>query len=85
MREPVAAVSVGLAGRRPLLDLCYEEDVAVDVDMNLVLTGSGKFIEVQGTAEGAPFAQPQLDRLLDLGRRGIRRLLKAQQAALRGG
>lgn len=77
IREPVAAVSVGVVGGEPLLDLCYVEDSAAEVDMNLVMTASGKFVEVQGTAEEQPFTGPQLDALLKLGRRGIATLIKA--------
>lgn len=84
IREAVAAVSVGIVDGRPLLDLCYVEDVAASVDMNLVMTSSGKFIEVQGTAESEPFDGDQLNELLRLGRLGIRKLLAAQQAALKG-
>lgn len=82
IREAVAAVSVGLVGGRPLLDLCYTEDLAADVDMNLVMTGSGRFVEVQGTAEGEPYRRDQLNRLLALGESGIRQLLRAQAAAI---
>jgi len=77
-----AAVSVGLVGETPLLDLCYEEDVAADVDMNVVMTGSGGLVEVQGTAEGDPFSRGDLDRLLDLAGSGIDRLVAAQREAL---
>ena len=77
----VAAVSVGIIDGAPMLDLCYEEDVRAETDMNLVLTGDGKFIEVQGTAEGAPFDRAELDSLLEL---GIGRLRRADQAAAGG-
>lgn len=80
---PVAAVSVGVVGGELLLDLCYEEDSAADVDLNVVMTGGGKFIEVQGTAEGAPFDQETLISLLDLARGGIKTLLQAQQDILK--
>jgi len=80
---PVAAVSVGLLGGRPLLDLCYEEDVAADVDMNVVMTGRGEIIEVQGTAEHRPFSRADLDRMLGLASRGIRRLIRLQRQALK--
>lgn len=79
----VAAVSVGLVEGRPLLDLCYTEDLAAGVDMNIVMTGRGKFVEVQGTAEDEPFSAGDLDRLLKLAAGGIRRLLAAQKKALR--
>jgi ribonuclease PH len=65
-----------------MLDLCYEEDVRAETDMNLVLTGDGKFIEVQGTAEGAPFDRVELDSLLELGTAGCAELTKLQQEAL---
>jgi len=78
----VAAVSVGLVDGQPLLDLCYTEDVAATVDMNLVMNSSDQYIEVQGTGEEACFSQSQLDNLLALGKKGIRQLLAAQNAAL---
>jgi ribonuclease PH len=78
----VAAVSVGIVHGRPLLDLCYTEDVAAAVDMNLVMNSAGEFIELQGTGEEATFTEPQLADLLALGRTGIRELLAAQEAAL---
>jgi ribonuclease PH len=80
-----AAVSVGLVEGTPLLDLAYEEDVGADVDMNVVMTGAGGIVEVQGTAEGATFSREQLDRLLDLASLGIGRLVELQQSALGGG
>jgi ribonuclease PH len=79
----VAAVSVGLCGGRALLDLCYEEDHRAEVDLNVVMTGNGRFVEVQGTAEGKAFTQAQLDRLLALGRAGIERLTAMQRETLR--
>jgi ribonuclease PH len=82
--QPVAAVSVGLVEGRPLLDLCYTEDFAAEVDMNLAMDGAGRFIELQGTGEEATFTDPQLAALIDLGKRGIRELLVAQQAVLAG-
>lgn len=78
----VAAVSVGILGGRPLLDLEYVEDSACDTDMNIVMTGAGGFVEVQGTAEGASFDRVEMDRLLDLGAAGIAQLIAAQKAAL---
>jgi ribonuclease PH len=78
----VAAVSVGVVDGVPLLDLCYTEDSAADTDMNVVMSGAGAFIEVQGTAEGAPFDRPVLDQLLDLGATGCAQLTAMQQAAL---
>lgn len=82
IREGVAAVSVGIVSGRPLLDLCYVEDVAAEVDMNLVMTSSGRFIEIQGTAESEPFSEVDLERLLALGRKGMRSLLREQESAL---
>jgi ribonuclease PH len=84
MLNPVAAVSVGIVGNQPLLDLCYTEDVAATVDMNLVMTSSGEFIELQGTGEEATFTESQLADLLALGKSGIRQLLAAQEKALLG-
>ena len=78
----VAAVSVGVVDGVPLLDLCYTEDSAADTDMNVVMSGAGAFIEVQGTAEGAPFDRTVLDQLLDLGATGCAQLTSLQQAAL---
>jgi ribonuclease PH len=78
---PVAAISVGMVKGELLLDLCYEEDVTAEVDLNVVMTGTGKFVEVQGTAEGEPFAYETLIGLVDLARPGIEQLL-AEQAAL---
>jgi len=82
LREPVAAISVGLLHGTALLDLEYLEDSACDTDMNVVMTGSGQFVEVQGTAEGAAFSRAQMDTLLDLAGTGIAELVALQQAAL---
>ena len=82
LAEEVAAVSVGIIDGEAWLDLCYEEDVAAAVDMNVVMTGGGRFVEVQGTAEGEPFDQKELTRLIDLAAGGIRSLVKAQREAL---
>jgi ribonuclease PH len=82
LAEPVAAVSVGLIDGEPRLDLDYAEDSGAGVDMNVVMTASGRLVEVQGTAEGEPFARPELDRLLDLATAGVVRLIAAQRAAL---
>jgi ribonuclease PH len=82
LRDAVAAVSVGLVEGAALLDLEYIEDSACDTDMNVVMTGSGGFVEVQGTAEGAAFSRDQLDRLLALAAHGIGELVRAQRAAL---
>ena len=78
----VAAVSVGVIGGRPLLDLCYEEDSAAETDMNVVCTGAGDFVEVQGTAEHTPFPKAQLDALLALAAAGIDRLIALQRRAV---
>ncbi len=83
IRDSVAAVSVGIVGGQPLLDLCYTEDSRADVDMNVVLTGKGQLVEVQGTAEHTPFTRKQLNDLVDLAERGIEKLRDAQQQALR--
>ncbi|MEU5272058.1 ribonuclease PH [Streptomyces hygroscopicus] len=80
----VAAVSVGIVGGVPLLDLCYEEDVRAETDMNVVCTGDGRFVEVQGTAEGEPFAREELNGLLDLAVTGCDALAGIQRAALAG-
>lgn len=78
----LAAVSVGIVGGTPLLDLNYEEDVAAEVDMNVVMTGRGHFVEVQGTAERTPFTRSRLDHLLDLAWSGIRNLVEIQRNLL---
>lgn len=78
----VSAISVGVVGGTPMLDLCYEEDSSADTDMNIVCSGDGEFIEVQGTAEGAPFDRATLDSLLDLGQSGCAELHRLQCAAL---
>jgi ribonuclease PH len=78
----VAAVSVGIVEGNPLLDLKYDEDSRAEVDMNIVCTGDGRFIEVQGTAEGTPFTREEMDQLLALASHGIEHLLQAQRAAL---
>ncbi len=78
----VAAVSVGLIGGTPLLDLEYVEDVACDTDMNVVMTGSGGFVEVQGTAEGAPFTRGEMNALLELAGRGVGELVALQRRTL---
>ena len=82
IRGFVAAVSVGVVQGTPLLDLEYTEDSACDTDMNVVMTGNGGFVEVQGTAEGAPFTRAEMDRLLALAEQGIRELVLMQQRAL---
>jgi ribonuclease PH len=82
LSEPVAAVSVGLVGGRPLLDLDYGEDSAAEADFNVVMTRDGRIVEVQGTAEGVPFEREALDELLDLARGGIEQLSSMQQQVL---
>jgi len=82
MRDFVAAVSVGVVDGVAVLDLDYAEDSACDTDMNVVMTGSGGFVEVQGTAEGKPFTRAEMDRLVALAERGIEHLVAAQMQAL---
>ena len=82
LRDSVAAVSVGVVDGTPMLDLAYVEDSAAGTDMNIVMSGGGRFVEVQGTAEGQPFDRSELDQLLDLGAAGCARLTKLQQEAL---
>jgi len=79
----VAATSVGLVGGVPMLDLCYEEDSRADVDMNVVMTGGGRFIEVQATAEHTPFDDDQMAKLIELARSGIGELVEMQKKAAR--
>jgi ribonuclease PH len=83
IRDHVAAISVGLVDHTPLLDLEYSEDSACDTDMNVVMTGAGHFVEVQGTAEGAAFTRAQMDALLGLAANGIADLVNAQTTALK--
>ena len=82
IREALAAVSVGIIDRTPLLDLEYVEDSACDTDMNVVMTASGRIIEVQGTAEGEAFSRAELNAMLDLAEKGIAQLVQAQRLAL---
>jgi ribonuclease PH len=82
LADPCAAVSVGIVDAVAMLDLDYSEDSTAEVDMNIVMTGSGRFIEVQGTAEGLPFSRSELDELLRLGEHGIRQIHAIQEAAL---
>ncbi len=82
LRELVAGVSVGILDGTPVLDLDYSEDSSAQVDMNLVVTEGGKLVEVQGTAEGDPFARRELDELIDLGMEGVHSLIQAQKSAL---
>ena len=79
----VAAVSVGIVGGKAVLDMNYDEDHRAEVDFNVVMTGTGRFVEVQGTAEGKPYTQAQLDRLVALARLGIERLASFQRETLR--
>ncbi|GAA2016010.1 ribonuclease PH [Brevibacterium samyangense] len=82
LKDSVAAISVGIVNGTPVLDLPYEEDSTAETDMNVVMTGSGKFVEVQGTAEGAPFDETELTALLGLARTGCAELTELQRAAL---
>lgn len=82
LRDPVAAVSAGLVEGIPMLDLCHEEDARADVDLNVTMDAVGRFVEVQGTAEGTPFSRADLDRLLDLAQGGIQRLIALQREVL---
>ena len=82
LQGAVAATSVGIVRGELLLDLCYEEDSAAAVDFNVVMTGSGEFVEIQGTAEGRPFSRARTDELLDLAAAGIKSLMAAQQEAV---
>ncbi|MED5373700.1 MAG: ribonuclease PH [Myxococcota bacterium] len=82
LTHTVSAVSVGIVDGRPVLDLPYVEDVAAETDMNVVMTDAGSFIEVQGTAEGAPYSRAELNALLDLAEHGCKGLVEAQHAAL---
>ena len=82
IKDSVAAVSIGIVQGKILLDLCYEEDSKADVDMNFVMTGSGKFVEIQGTAESAPFTKKQMDNMSEIAQQGIKELLKAQKQVL---
>jgi ribonuclease PH len=81
----VAAVSVGIVDETPILDLCYIEDSSAEVDMNIVCTGAGKFIELQGTAERAPFNREQMDQMLVLAEKGVNHLFTIQRQVLNGG
>jgi len=83
--DPIAAVSVGIVEGQALLDLCYVEDVAAEVDMNLVMTSTGNFIEIQGTGEEATFTGDQLTQMLEFGKQGVDELAKLQQVAIDAG
>lgn len=82
IKDAVAAISVGIYQGQPVLDLDYLEDSACDTDMNIVMTGSGGFVEIQGTAEGEPFSQAEMSALLSLAQHGISQLTQLQKAAL---
>ena len=82
LQQQVAAVSVGLVDGQPLLDLDYSEDSVAEVDLNVVQAGDGRLLEIQGTAEGAPFSRDQLDVLLDLAQPGLETLMAAQRKVL---
>jgi ribonuclease PH len=84
MRDFIAAISVGIVGGTPVLDLNYEEDSNCDTDMNVVMTGVGGMVELQGTAEGAPFSRAELDALLALAQKGVNEIVAAQKSALAG-
>jgi ribonuclease PH len=82
VKDYLAAVSVGIVAGKPVLDLCYLEDSSAETDMNLVMTGNGRIVEIQGTAEGEPFSKTELGRLLALGEKGIKTLIKKQKDIL---
>lgn len=83
LKDSVSAISVGMSEGQPVLDLDYVEDSSSDTDMNVVMTGSGAFVEIQGTAEGDPFTRDDLNRLLDLAEKGNKELAEAQNEALK--
>lgn len=83
LQDYLAAISVGIVDGKPLLDLCYEEDFRAEVDMNVVMTGSGKFVELQGTAEGPPFARDTLEELISLADEGIGQLIDIQKKVIK--
>ena len=83
IQDYLAAVSVGIVDGKPMLDLCYVEDSTAETDMNLVMTGTGAIVEVQGTAEGVPFSKAELAKLLALGEKGIKTLIKKQKEMLK--
>jgi ribonuclease PH len=82
LQPPLAAVSVGVVQGRPILDLCYAEDSQAEVDMNIVMTHDGRFVEVQGTAEGAPFDRQAMEKLLSLAETGIKQIIQKQKTVL---
>jgi ribonuclease PH len=83
LTHQLAAISVGVVNDEAILDLCYEEDSSAKVDMNLIMTSEGKFIEIQGTGEEAPFSREELNSLLELGEKGIKELMRLQLEALK--
>lgn len=85
LRNYLAAISVGIVHGEPIVDLCYAEDSIAEVDMNIVMTGSGEFVEIQGTAEGVPFAKDRFDSLLKLAERGIQNLINIQRRFIEEG
>lgn len=82
LKDFVGAVSVGVCSGKPVLDMCYEEDKDAEVDANMVMTGRGKLIEIQGTAEGAPFSLQELNRIVKIGERAIAKIISAQKKTL---
>ncbi len=82
IRDYLAAISVGIVDGNILLDLCYDEDSRADVDMNIVMTGAGNFVEIQGTAEGNPFSRNEMDQMLDFARKGVGKLIDLQKELL---
>ena len=84
MKDYLAAISVGVVNGEPRIDLCYSEDSAAEVDMNIVMTGSGRFVEIQGTAEGIPFSKDALDILIKLAEEGINNLISMQKRLIEG-
>ena len=83
LQDYLAAISVGIVDGKPLLDLCYEEDSRAEVDMNVVMTGTGRFVELQGTAEGLPFSRDTLEELIRLADEGIRQLIDIQKKVIK--
>ena len=83
IREFVSAISVGVVSGETLVDLCYEEDSKAKVDMNIIMTDSGEFVEIQGTGEESPFSRAELNKLLELGEKGIKQVIQAQKDSLK--
>ncbi len=84
MREGISAISVGIVAGKPVLDLCYEEDSKADVDMNVIMTDSGKFVEIQGTAEEQPFSYEEMEQMFGLARNGLKKICEIQKEAVSG-